>query len=146
MAVPAIMPLHAELMSEDHHDHQHESDTASEPGLNNGKKWQTDAPLRQGMQSINEEVLKVVPAFHDNSLTKQEAKKLARYINEQVSYIVNNCKLEPEADAMLHFLIGELLSGATALSVEPSSEQGLPAIVKALQTYPLNFDDPGWGK
>lgn len=146
LTLPVITTLYAESASVDEHDHHHESKSASEPVLNKGKKWQTDAPLRQGMHSINEEVLKAVPAFHDNALTKPQAEELAKYINEQVSFIVDNCKLDPEADAMLHFLAGELLSGATVLSVEPASEDGLPAMVKALLTYPLYFDDPEWGK
>lgn len=146
LALQAVTPLHAAPESADAHEHHHESNTTTEFSLNKGKKWPTDAPLRQGMQSINEAVLTAVPAFHDNALTKPDAEKLAGLINEQVAFIIDNCKLDPEADAVLHLLISELLTGASALSVEPSSEQGLPDIVRALLAYPLYFDHPDWGK
>jgi hypothetical protein len=146
LAVMAIAPSHAAEEASEEHEHHHESHATSELSLNAGKKWQTDAPLRESMQSINDAVLNAVPAFEDKTLTKQDAEKLAKHIDEQVAFIVDNCKLEAEADAVLHLLIGELLSGASALAVDPLSKKGLPDIVRALLAYPLYFDHPDWGK
>lgn len=66
-------PLLAETSAQDTLQHKHEGHAASELSLNQGKKWQTDAPLRQGMQSINLAVQKAVPGFHHDTLTKQDA-------------------------------------------------------------------------
>ncbi len=136
------MPLLAETGA--HDAHQHDGHAAAALSLDHGKKWQTDAPLRQGMQSINDAVMKAVPAFHHDALTKPEAEKLASHINTQVEYLVENCKLAPQADAVLHVFIGDLLAGAGELKKQPLSGQGLPRIVGVLQQYPEYFDQPAW--
>ena len=136
------IPLKAETSIADHH--SHDGHAASGLSLDQGKKWKTDAPLRKGMQSINDAVMNAVPSFHHHTLKKPDAEKLARHINDQVAYLVANCKLEPKADATLHVFIGELLSAADTLSKEPLSNQGLPAIVNVLHQYPVYFDHQGW--
>ena len=134
--------LRAETQAADQH--RHEGHDASVLSLDHGNKWQTDAPLRKGMQNINDEVMKSVSAYHDKTLTRTDAENLGKHINKQVSYIVQNCKLEPRADAVLHVLIGDLLTGTEHLTREPLSEQGMPVIVKTLRTYPDYFEHPGW--
>ena len=136
--------LQAETQAADQHSRKHEGHAASVLKLDHGNKWQTDEPLRKGMQSINDEVMKSLPAYHGKSLTRTEADKLGKHINQQVTYIVQNCKLEPRADAVLHVLIGDLLAGTEHLAGEPLSEQGMPVIVKTLRTYPDYFEHPGW--
>ena len=116
---------------------------ASKLSLDHGKKWQTDAPLRHGMQRINDAVLQAVPAYHKDSLTLPEAGKLSSEINTQVAYMIANCKLEPTADATLHVFIGDLLAGAARMEGDPASPQGLPHIVRTLDQYTKYFDHPG---
>jgi len=128
------------------HQHSHEDHASSGLSLDHGNKWKTDAPLRLGMQSINDAVMKAAPAYHNEMLTKKDANKLSRQINDQVNYLIENCKLEPGADATLHVLIGDFLTGAVTLSNEPLSPQGLPHIVKALQLYPDYFEHERWNK
>ena len=140
------MPVTAETSAHDAHQHNHDEHAVSTLSLDQGKKWQTDAPLRKGMLSINQAAMGATNAFHDDALTQPEAQKLATHINQQVEYLVENCKLEPQADAVLHVLIGDLMSGAGELSKQASSSQGLPRIVGVLQQYPKYFDHPGWGQ
>lgn len=135
--------VQAETAATDHqHGHAQEEHDASVLRLDHGNKWQTDAPLRQGMQRINDAVTQAVPAYHDDALTKSEADTLARQINEQVAYLVANCKLEPDADATLHVLIGQLLAGVANLEKDPLSPQGLPYMVNTLHQYMEYFDQP----
>ena len=139
--------LQAETSVSDHqHNHGQSEHTASGLSLDQGQKWKTDAPLRQGMQSINDAVMKTVPAYHDETLTKTDAEQLARHINDQVNYLIANCKLEPGADATLHVLIGDLLTAATKVENEPLSHQGMPHLVKTLQLYPDYFEHHGWNE
>jgi len=93
--------------------------------LNQGKKWQTDAPLRQGMENIRAVVAKG---------TKAEA--LAKAVETEVAGIVQNCKLEPAADEQLHIVIAELMAGAEAKDAE--------RVAKALNAYGEHFDHAGW--
>ena len=124
------------------HDHEHNQLSLPELSLDHGKKWKTDAPLRQGMLSINEEVKQAKKLFHSGLLSENDAKKLARHINDQVQYLIKNCKLPPQADITLHVFIGDLLTAANHLSEDPLSNQGLPVIVKTLELYTLYFDHP----
>lgn len=124
--------------------HQHSDHGAPALTLNNGQKWQSDGPLRQGMEKINNAVIKAVPAFHQDTLTKFDAEQLANEINQQVEYLVQNCKLSPQADAVLHVIIADLVAGANVLTTHPLSMQGLPRIVGALQQYPKYFEQPQW--
>jgi len=137
-------PLQAQTTATELHSHGHDENATSALSLDQGKKWQTDAALRQGMQSINDAVMRNVDTFHHNKLTQSDAEKLAQHINDQVTYLVTNCKLESKADATLHVLIGELLAGADALKKNPQSMQGMPVLVKALMQYPEYFEHKGW--
>lgn len=129
-------------MTEHQHSHGHADNAISGLSLDNGEKWQTDAPLRQAMQHINSAVMAAVPAYHHETLTKTEAETLAKEITSQVDYIIANCKLEPAADASLHVLIGDLLSAADKASKEPLSAQGMPRLVETLQLYQDYFEHP----
>ncbi len=102
--------------------------------LDHGRKWQTDAPLRKGMENI-----RAVLA------TRQKPEALAELINAEVAYIVQNCKLPEEADAQLHLLIAELLAGADAMKGEHPRE-GAERVARALDRYGELFDHPGWRK
>ncbi|MER2528949.1 MAG: hypothetical protein ABTR07_13560 [Candidatus Competibacter denitrificans] len=42
----------------------------------------------------------------------EQGQQLAAGVQEQVSFLITNCKLEPKADAVLHGLIGGLLEGS----------------------------------
>ena len=93
--------------------------------LNQGKKWETDAPLRQGMESIRSAVAKGM-----------DSGALAKKVEAEVAGIVQNCKLEPAADEQLHIVIADLLAAA---------EAGDPGRVKqALTASGEHFDHAGW--
>lgn len=62
-------------MSEHQYNHEHNENKISRLTLNHGDKWKTDQHLRQGMQTISDAVSKVVPAFHQGKLTKEESEK-----------------------------------------------------------------------
>lgn len=112
--------------------------------LNHGQRWATTAPLRQGMGGIREAVLAAMPAATAQPLTAAEADRLADAIRTQVDYLVAHCVLAPEADAVLHVLLGELLEGAAALRRNPADADALPRIVAALREYPRYFADENW--
>lgn len=129
-------------MSAHQHNHEHNKNSTSSLTLNHGEKWKTDNHLRQGMQTISDAVAHVVPAFHHGTFTKVESEKLAGLIHSQVDYLIKNCRLEREADATLHVLIGDLLGTADKLSSDPLSEQGVPHLVRTLHLYQDYFEHP----
>ena len=117
---------------------------AEGPQLNHGQRWQSNAPLRQGMTAIREAVIRALHANSSQPLSAAEANRLADTIRTQVDYLVAQCVLAPEADATLHALLGQLLAGAEALRANPADEEALHRIIQALKEYPVYFDHEGW--
>jgi hypothetical protein len=117
------------LAAEEHH---HDGAEGAKLVLNQGKKWQTDAPLRKGMENIRAAMA---------GKAKPAAK--AERVNAEVAYIVQNCKLPEDADAQLHLVIAELMAGAEEMKGEHAHE-GAGRVVKALNQYGRFFDHPGW--
>lgn len=108
-----------------------------------GKRWATDEPLRTGMGRIRDAVAPHVgPGVQPMSAAQAQA--LASTVRDQVQYLIENCKLDPQADATLHAVIGDLLSGAKGLEADPAAMDGLPLIVEALNQYPKYFEHPAW--
>ncbi len=112
--------------------------------LNEGRKWPTDAPLRQGMREIRTLVQSPTAATASASIEPAVAQRVADGVDAQVAFLIQNCKLEPKADAALHVLITDMLNGAQALRQPTPTAQGLMQIRDALAQYPQYFDDPQW--
>lgn len=119
------------------HDHQHDG-AQGQMQLNAGQKWETDAPLRTGMEKIRALVASAAP---DDAASMQS---LAGGIREQVDYLIQNCKLAPQADATLHVMLAEVLQGADLISKENDPVRGLSVINAALDAYPRYFAHAGW--
>lgn len=116
--------------------HSHDAAGEAKLVLDHGKKWQTDAPLRQGMESIRAAVAK-----------EKNYGALAKKINAEVAGIVQNCKLEPEADAQLHIVIADLMHAAEVMEGKvkgASPRAGALKAKQALNAYGEHFDHAGW--
>ncbi len=130
--------------------HGHAGHAAAAPhqlGLNQGRKWATDAPLRAGMQRIRQLVEPGIAAAHAGRLGAPQYAELAHQVEAAVGDIVAQCKLEPQADAMLHLVVADLGAGIEAMAgkqarVEP--QQGLVQVATALNAYGRHFQHPGF--
>jgi hypothetical protein len=89
-------------------------------------------------------VVPVVFAQAAGRLTGSEAERLATTIQENVNYLIANCKLAPKADATLHVIIADLLSGSGMLKAEPASRTGSSLLVQALRRCADYFAHPDW--
>ena len=139
------LPVAAPAASPSAHDHG-----AGEPQkveLNAGKKWQIDAPLRQGMGAMRKAVNHMLPLAHAGKAQAADYDALGAEVSRQVAYIVENCKLDPKADAQLHIVIGEILGGVDAAQGKEGDKAraaGVVNIAQALNTYGRHFDHSGW--
>lgn len=136
-------------LAQDHghsHDAGHDTRGPAQLTLNNGKKWATDANLRQGMSRIRDALAAKLPAIHAGKATEKQYRALAQKANDQIAFMVKNCKLDEDADAMLHLLLADLIAGADAMMLQDSSEarKGAEKIAHALENYATYFDHPGW--
>lgn len=129
---------------------EHRHDHGAAPArleLNDGRKWETDAPLRQGMENIRGAMDAALHGIHGNRFSAAQYGALAKKVNGEVSGIVARCKLEPKADAQLHVVIAELIEGVEAMQgkAKPSRrEAGAVKVVGALEKYAAHFEHPGW--
>ena len=145
-ALAAAFAFSAPALAAEEHAHDHAAAGATLQ-LNQGMKWQTDEALRKGMTSMRAALAKDLKAIHANKASDAQYEALAAKLNGEVAYVVQNCKLEPKADAELHKVIAELLGGAEAMQ---GKEAGVPRrdgavrVLKALEAYGEHFDHPGW--
>ncbi len=141
----------AALAADDHAAHRHDSHAAhgAPTGLtlNNGKKWNTDEPLRRGMGNIRALVERHQHATHGAKPAPAAYDKLAKGIQAETTYIFQNCKLDKQADAVLHVVLTEVLGGAAAIEGKQqgaSRDQGVARVAGALNDYGRTFNHPGW--
>ena len=120
------------------HGHGHSHGDGGGLQLNAGQKWQTDQPLREGMERIRG----LVGAANPSGGSSMEAR--ANGIRQHVDYLVANCKLAPAADATLHVMIADLLEGADLVTKKNDPQRGITVMRKALETYPKYFEHAGW--
>lgn len=143
--VALVLAAASNIQAAETHHHHH----AAEPAklqLNAGKKWATDAPLRQAMNDINQAMAKALPAIHKNQFGNEDYQALAATISARVGDSVAQCKLEPKADAMLHLIIADLMSGAEIMEGKSSQTRhdGAVKVLEALKSYGKYFQHPAW--
>jgi hypothetical protein len=144
-AVAAALSAPALAQTAAHDDH-----SATAPHkltLNHGRKWATDERLRTGMARIRDLVEPQLGAAHAGKLTPAQYRDLATQVETEVGGIVANCKLEPNADAMLHLVIAEIGVGTDTMvgknaKVHPAL--GLVKVAQAVNQYGSHFDHPGF--
>lgn len=126
------------------HEHGGHDSHASQAALslNDGNKWATDEALRHAMHGIVE---LMQPHLHQPAASADYS-TLSHGIHSNIEYMVQNCKLEPAADAALHVIIGEMIAGTELLDGkqgEAARSQGVEKIAQALTSYTQYFDHPG---
>lgn len=129
-------------------DHAHEH-AAAAPALklNAGKKWESDDALRQSMTKIRDSVDAKLPAVHRGKLNTAQYDALGGEIDGQIANIVANCKLDPQADAVLHVVLAGMMEGNEALqgkSPKAKRSAGVAKVVHSLEQYGKYFEHPGW--
>ncbi|MGV8941324.1 MAG: hypothetical protein ACOH1P_07280 [Lysobacter sp.] len=141
-ATDASVAIHAGSHA-DAHASAHAGDHGALPVLADGQRWETDAPLRKAMASIREDVAKNLPAYHESRLQASDAEALAVFVEGNVNYMIANCELAPEPDAVLHVMIGQMMGAVAALRQAPASADGMPQLVSVVNDYQATFDHDG---
>ena len=107
------------------------------------QRYATDAPLRKGMAEIRTAV-DALGHYERGHMGAEQAATFAITIQEQIAYLVANCKLEPQADAALHGIIAKLGAGAQSLKTDPADLTAVAPMREALADYQRTFDDPAF--
>jgi hypothetical protein len=126
------------------HEHGHAAHGVMQIELDHGRRWATDAPLREGMGRIRAVAGAARQADARGRLNATQARALAAGVEDGIAFMVQHCRLEPKADANLHILLGRLSAAATAVKANPKAADGLPQMFEVLDLYPRYFTHPGW--
>lgn len=142
----AALSGQAALAAEDHHHHGENGAARQELRLNAGKKWATDAALRQSMDSINQAMAVALPLIHKDHFSDSDYATLATTIRQRVSDAIAHCKLNAKADAMLHLIIADLMTGAETMEGTTAAvrHDGAVRVMQALESYGKYFQHPNW--
>lgn len=140
----------AQAVEQGAHAHAHAGGSGalvSKLQLDAGKRWPTDTSLREGMAAIRAAFEADHGRIHAGQQTDQQYEALAARIETQVQGIVARCKLPPDADTQLHYVIADLLQGVALMRGQDASRtrhDGAARVHGALLAYPQYFDDPTW--
>ncbi|MBZ0106057.1 MAG: hypothetical protein K8H84_10555 [Sulfuricella denitrificans] len=136
----------AEIVMAHDHEHSHETPGPDRLTLNNGHKWATDDNLRLGMSRIRDALAVELPAIRDRKFTDEQYRSLAQKTNDQIAFMAQNCKLDRDADAMLHLVLAEIIDGADVMAKQGGRKKhpGAEKVIHALDNYGAYFDHPGW--
>ena len=147
LAAAALTALFAAPVVAQTSGHDHGAAATSALALNQGQKWPTDKPLRDGMDRIRELVEPQLTVAHAGKVGSAQYQALAKQIESQVGAIVADCKLEPKADAMLHLVIADMGAGTDAMAGKSANlppAEGLVKVAQAVNAYGGHFDHPGF--
>ena len=129
------------VLAQSAHDHG-ASAAPLELVLDNGQKWQTDEPLRKGMDAIRAALETSLPSVHNGKLAQSGYADLARGLEKEVDDIVANCKLPEAADGQLHIVLTQLLDGTGVMKDGSERADGVLKAVEAVNAYGQHFDHP----
>lgn len=146
LSATALLSMAPVMVSAQGHSHSHDAAEPAQLTLNNGRKWATDDNLRLAMSRIRDALAAELPAIHSGKATAAQYRALAQKTDDQIAFMVKNCKLEPQADAMLHLVLADIIAGSDAMKGKDSNEahKGAAKIAHALDNYAAHFDHPGW--
>lgn len=146
LIIPIFLFAHSATAADDHHHHS-DPKSSVQLKLDNGKKWPTDAALRDGMNQIKKLMEAQAQAIHKNTLSAAKYTTLAGSVSKATADIFKNCKLNQDADAVLHIILAQILDGMKAMKSAAKIEDqraGAVKIVTALEQYPQYFSHEGW--
>ena len=141
-AIAAVLSMAAAIAPVAAQDHAHHAATANAQLPADGPRHATDAPLRKGMADIRSAVA-ALGHYERGHMGVDQALAQVATIERSIGGIVANCKLEPQADAALHGVLGTLGQGIAALKADPADMAAIAQLRKALQDYSRLFDDAG---
>ena len=146
LSAAALLCMGANTALAAEHSHAHHAKETPKLTLNNGNKWETDDNLRQAMGRIRDALSAELHAIHSGKATTEQYKSLAQKTNDQIAFMVKNCKLDQKADEMLHLVLADIIAGADDMAGNDliKARKGVEKIAAALDSYGNYFAHPGW--
>jgi hypothetical protein len=116
--------------------------------LNHGEKWQTDAPLRLGMDNIHTLMTAKQNNVLKESLKSSEYFMLSQAVDKNIAYITKNCKLTIDSDRAFHTVVlADMIEGVALMRSSGDVQVqrlGALGILQTLRNYGKYFEHPNW--
>jgi hypothetical protein len=131
----------------EHDPHQNGQDHGYALVLDHGKKWTTDKTLRSGMSGIRSALAADLKTIQNGKAGAKTYDALSSQIDKQLVLIEQNCRLNPQADAMLHLILAEIMGGVETMRSKQTNmekREGVFKVLDALDDYNRYFNHPGW--
>lgn len=145
--IPVLLSVLSGPAAAAEHDHGHHGHDQAKLTLNDGKKWATDEPLREGMARIAAAMETHMKGTHAVKTGDIKHVALAQDINTQVNHIFQNCRLDKQADAVLHLILADIMEGSAVIEgkkPKTKREDGIMTVVHALENYGKHFEHPNF--
>ncbi|RYD16535.1 MAG: DnrO protein [Lysobacteraceae bacterium] len=107
------------------------------------ERWVPDAALRDGMGRVHE-ALDDLGHYEMGHMPASMAVERAVKIEDAITYMFANCKLDPVPDAALHRILIPLLAAAQDLEKDSADVAAVARMRAAVTDYPRLFADPLW--
>ena len=119
-----------------------------ESTLDQGKKWETDAVVRQGMENIRQVMVARQPRIAKAELNAQDYRQLTETIEQHLAAVMQNRKISKGAEKAFHLVVmvdltqnlNLMRTGATV----PLQRVGALGVLQSLRLYGEFFQHPGW--
>ena len=119
-----------------------------ESTLDQGKKWETDAVVRQGMENIRQVMVARQARIAKAELGAQDYRQLAETIEKHLAAVMQNRKISKGAEKAFHLVVmvdltqnlNLMRTGATV----PLQRVGALGVLQSLRLYGEYFQHPGW--
>lgn len=121
--------------------HRHAAPDPVAATTSTAPRYPADAALRTAMDRVRNAVEAFEHARHGH-MGPEQVRALADHLDAQVARVFQECRLEPQADASMHVLLGTLLKGSRAMRQAPGDFAPVAAMERALADYARLFDDP----
>lgn len=122
--------------------HRHAApDADPAPVATPAARYPADAALRTAMDRVRNAVGAFEHARHGH-MGPEQVRALADHLDAQVARVFRECRLEPQADAAMHVILGVLMKGSRAMRETPDDFAPVAAMERALADYARMFDDP----
>ena len=99
------------------------------------------------MSTIHQTVSQTLRTAHSGKAKVADYEAFGKDVTAQITYIVENCKLDPKADEQLHIIVADMMSGVEAAEGKEGEKKRAAGVVKVAQAanaYGKHFDHAGW--
>lgn len=122
--------------------------TQIERTLDQGKKWETDVVVQQGMEAIRQVMVVRQARITKAELNAQDYRQLAEKIEQHLAGVMQNRKISKGAEKAFHLVVMVDLTQNLNLmrtgSSVPLQRVGALGVLQSLRLYGEFFQHPGW--